>query len=219
MKEYNIIKTKIESDNYDFDDNLLLQLSPMEFTEINNMLVIQVNKGNSECYKYIKYLKGLNLVYLMSTKHVKMLTEENWIILATNVYLVAPKPSLLEYLVQLAKTNSVALEQLKIIAQERPDIVGLWNTIEKIENQVPKKENQKADKLSFEYYKLDFGVIVKIQPEKYLLYRLDYKTHTWIEDHELFTEMSQGSYHYKPIKIDDIYPYSNDLDQSKGVKL
>lgn len=221
MNAYNIIKTKLTNDDYEFDINLLSELTVAEFEEINSILITEVSKGNSSCYKYIKFLKGLDVAKLMSTAHKQSLTEDNWIILATNVYLVYPKPSLLEHIVEMARVNSTALEQLKIIAQLRTDIIELPNIIQNIESQKKNSPEiiETTNDNSFEYYRLEFGAIVKVKKDQFLLYRLDPKTNQWVEDHEMFMEMAQGSYHYEPITINDTYPNANALDQSKGIKL
>lgn len=221
MDAYNIIKEKIHNNDYDFSVNLLSQLNQNDFLKISKILSDEIYKGNVNCYKFIRVLQDLNIARLMSTEHKSTLTDENWIILATNVYLAYPKPTLLDYIVEMARINDVALEQLKLIANERPDIIELPIIIEDIEakKKVSPKIIPNIDKKSFEYYKLDFGAIVKVKKDKFLLYRLDPTSKVWIEDHEMFMEMARGSYGYEPIRLDDTYPYQEDLDQSKGIKL
>lgn len=221
MNAYNIIKSKLTNNDYEFDVNLLAQLTETEFSEINSILIDEVFKGNSNCYKYIKFLKNLDIVKLMSTGHKQSLTDDNWIILATNVYLASPKPSLLDYIVEMAKISSVALEQLKIISQIRTDIIELPKIIQDLENRKTNttKIEKKINNNTYEYYRLEFGAIVKVQKAKFLLYRLDPNLKVWIEDHEMFMEMARGSYGYEPITLNDSYPYANELDQSKGIKL
>ncbi|MBR3824117.1 MAG: hypothetical protein IKJ39_02855 [Lachnospiraceae bacterium] len=212
MDVYHIIKSKISKNDYEFDNHLLLQLSAKEFAEINEHLAMQVYKGNASCYKFIKNLKGIYLAQLMSMGHKKTLSEDNWIRLVTNIYFTYPKPSLLENIVEMARTNRTALEQLKVIAQENPQIIELEDIIQDIENHQQNKpeSSDNLHNIEFEYYKLSFGAIVKVQKSRYLLYRLDTNTRKWIEDHEMFIEMANGSYAYEPICIIDNYPYEDD---------
>lgn len=223
MNRYNEIQESIKKGEYNFGVSDLTQLAPNEFREISNMLATEIYNGNHNCYKFIKCLKGLDITKLMSTGHRATLSDDNWAVLIANVYLEYPKPSLLDYIVEMASINTVALQQLKIIASARPDIQELPYIIQHIESQkkntseLIENVNNKTEK--FEYFQLDFGAIVKVQKDKFLLYRLDPNTNEWIEDHELYMEMASGSYGYSPITINDGYPYKNVLDQSKGVKL
>lgn len=103
MNAYNIIKSKLTNNDYEFDVNSFDQLTEIEFSEINSVLIGEIFKGNSSCYKYIRFLKGLDIAKLMSTGHKQSLTEDNWIILAANAYLAYPKPSLLDHIVEMAR--------------------------------------------------------------------------------------------------------------------
>ena len=64
------------------------------------------------------------------------------------------------------------------------------------------------DKLAaqeFEYYKLGFGAIIKLNREKELLYRLDPRHNVWLEEPGLYAEFMHGNYQAKRIGFDDIF--------------
>ena len=77
------------------------------------------------------------------------------------------------------------------------------------------KEAQSSNK----YFRINSGMIIKIDTDNLMCYKFDAQQKGWIPAQHLFVEFEQGNIHGQFIEFDDIYPTFPAVDQNKGIKL
>lgn len=111
--------------------------------------------------------------------------------------------------VVLTPVNKPTEEEIQEMIEKRNNI--LKNMGISIENKDVKKVSNGND--IFQYYRFANGIIFKVKPDEFLLYRLDPNTNTWIRDDEMYTDFAYVSYNYSPITIEDNYDYAEDISR------
>lgn len=69
------------------------------------------------------------------------------------------------------------------------------------------------------YYRINSGMIIKIDTENLMCYKFDTEKRGWIPAQHLFVEFEQGNIHGQFIEFNDQFPTYPAVDQSKGIKL
>lgn len=126
-------------------------------------------------------------------------------------------------LTQLLINNPNALERKYNVFENYP--ISQKETTEKITQ--PSNNNQVLNPQKFQpnndnqikYIKLINGDIAKVNKNNMTFCILDSTTKSWQNKPALFSEFEYGNLAYTEIEFDDIFPYQEELDQSKGIKL
>lgn len=219
-----IIISKINSGNADIDVDQFNNLNPSERSEVEYLICSEIYKKNSKFYRFIPYLQNIDLVRLMSSGHMSEISSENERLeLMTYTYIKSPNPDVFEYIVRESKLNSFGLTMLEEILRFYPNYKDLAKYI--ADKKKSLLNDEKSSSLSDgndlpenknSYYKINGGLIVKINNDECMLYVLDLKRKEWRADPELYGEYAYGVVHLEPIKFDDIYPTGDSLDLAKG---
>lgn len=198
-------------------------LNDEERNKVEENIIYKINEGVMEYYKYIPFLKNFEVNNLLTNGHMSNLSEENRAELVKNIYFIKPSPSLLDYVVEMARKNKYALECVKEISKKRPDILELPQLIEIIQEEYKKAPNvdennlEKKAKNNITYFKLTNGLIIKLDRDNLTAYRFNQENQEWQKDTGLFIEYQYGNLRGEIFEADENYPYGEPYNYGRSL--